>query len=408
MSSPPLQQDYHLSAVSYQLERLFELKSGSAICAEACQLLDTLQSRQLQTLLQNPPLQDLRALCTLYLLVRHFHPLKLEALDPALLSLLTPFMEAFVPILKAELEELLRQSRVHYYFFVRHLLLREIQFLETVMQVFALQTPTQNVSRNFFLSQNSVYLALLRFSKGPRSDVCPLLWQILNDYGWVQRWQNESQQLQQLPPPRSAPKQEMARYKLSETGKLLMASLEPHDMLAPSFEQALHHHLSQHLKNAVPALNTELEEQLREITQVVMQLAVRKHPAVEKITGLLLDAALSYLPADSPSTRALVLFTLVQEQVLGTQNLKYRLNDSTRGIALSMARLLKAHPDWHDALGWVVSALLDGILEIYESFNLADNALRSFIEAFNQEQEQLLHQEWEREKPAIQNLLRVS
>ena len=136
-----------------------------------------------------------------------------------------------------------------------------------------------------------------------------------------------------------------------------------------------------------------------------MQLAVRKHPAVEKITAQLISVVCHYLPPDSPALRVLVIFTLVQEQVLGTQNLKYRLNDSTRGMAVAMARLMGQHPEWRTDLAWVMAALLDGVLEIYESFNLADNALRSFLEAFAQEKEQLMHLNWGKQAAQAQALL---
>lgn len=405
MSTSSLQQDYHLSAVSYRLERLFELKSGEEFFTEASQLLDTLQAKHIYTLLQNPPFEELRLFCCLYLLVCHFQPFDLQSLEPSLLPLLTPFIQDFVPVLKTELEALLRQSKLYFYFFARHLLLREIQFLETVMDVFALKVSAQDVSRHFFLSQSTIYLGLLRCNHGSRSGLSSLLWQVLNDYGWCQRWQNATHIRHTLPPPRVPLKQEIACYTLSDTGKLLMASLEPHELLTPRFKELLHHYFDQNLKNITPTLNSELEHKLREITQVVMQLAIRKHPAVEKITALLLDTAFSYLPTNNYAARALILFTLVQEQVLGTQNLKYRLNDSTRGIALSMARLLKTYPEWNHTLDWAMRALLDGILEIYESFNLADNALRSFVEAFKQEQEQLTHQEWEQEKTNIKAFL---
>ncbi|PIQ24239.1 hypothetical protein COW36_10490 [bacterium (Candidatus Blackallbacteria) CG17_big_fil_post_rev_8_21_14_2_50_48_46] len=404
MSSPSLQQDYHLSAVTYQLQRLFELKSGNLLFSETGKLLDSLNSKQIQSLLTSNQVQGLQEMGCIYLLVRHFGKAGLTGLDVGTETLFSIFAREFVPVLCAELEELLKQAKLGNYLLARNLLLHEIQFLEQVMQHFQISPSAQEVKRQFFLNHSGMYLALLR-QNSPQAGIGPLLWQLLNEYGWIQRWQSETPIQQSMPTPHAAPKQEIARYKLPETGKLLLASLEPHEMLSPAYQEALHHHISQRLKQVNLGLNSELEADFREITQVVMQLAARKHPAVEKITSDLFDTALHYLPHEQPAARALFLFCLTQEQVLGTQNLKYRLNDCTRGIAVSMARLLDAHPEWESDLIWPLNALLDGVIEIYESFNLADNALRSFSEAFVQEREKLLDQRWQREKPAIQAVL---
>ena len=72
----------------------------------------------------------------------------------------------------------------------------------------------------------------------------------------------------------------------------------------------------------------------------------------------------------SKDTRDWVLYTLIQELVLGTQNLKYRLNDVLNGIAQSNITPESA----------VLHSIMDGVMEIYESFSLADNALKSFVD----------------------------
>lgn len=403
--SSSLQQDYHLSSVTYKIQRLFELRSGLSLYSEVGQLLDKLQASQLQTILLSPDIPELRQMLCQYLLTRHFGPFQSMSLPEPLKALIAPFLREFVPPLIAELEDLLRQGKLSFYLFARNMLLREIHFLETVMVDFEIRTTPQEARRPFLFAHAGIYLALLRIPSGPYVGVNPLFWQLLNDYGWIQRWQTDSQPQQQPVISRLSPKQEIAGYKLTESGKLLYVALEPLDMLSDGFKEALHHHVGQRLKQASPQLNSELERDLRELSQVVMQLAVRKHPAVEKITAQLIEVVCHYLPPDSPALRALVLFTLVQEQVLGTQNLKYRLNDSTRGMALALARLLAKYPAWRSDLPWVMAALLDGVLEIYESFNLADNALRSFLEAFAQEKEQLMHLTWEKHAPQAQALL---
>lgn len=403
--SSSLQQDYHLSSVTYKIQRLFELRSGLSLYSEVGQLLDKLQAPQLQAILLSPDIPELRQMLCQYLLSRHFGPFQLNTLPAPLFDLTAPFLREFVPALIAELEDLLRQGKLSFYLLARNILLREIHFLEEVMSHFQIRTTPQDARRPFLFAHAGIYLALLRTPSGPYVGVNQLLWQLLNDYGWIQRWQTDSQPLQQPLQQRLSPKQEIAGYKLTETGKLLYAALEPVDMLSEAFQEALHHHVGQRLKQAAPMLNSELEKDLRELTQVVMQLAVRKHPAVEKITAQLISVVCHYLPPDSPALRVLVIFTLVQEQVLGTQNLKYRLNDSTRGMAVAMARLMGEHPEWRADLAWVMAALLDGVLEIYESFNLADNALRSFLESFAQEKEQLMHLNWGNQAAKAQALL---
>lgn len=403
--SSSLQQDYNLSSITYKIQRLFELRSGLSLFSEVGQLLDKLQAPQLQSLLLSPEIPELRQMLCQYLLSRHFGPFQLSALPAPLFELTSPFMREFVPPLIAELEDLLRQGKLSFYLLARNILLREIHFLEEVLLHYQIKIAPQDARRPFLFAHAGIYLALLRTPVGPYIGVNPLLWQLLNDYGWIQRWQTDSQPVQQPVQQRLSPKQEIAGYKLTETGKLLYAALEPVDMLSEAFQEALHHHVGQRLKQAAPMLNSELEKDLRELSQVVMQLAVRKHPAVEKITAQLISVVCHYLPPDSAALRSLVVFTLVQEQVLGTQNLKYRLNDSTRGMAVAMARLMDSHPGFRADLAWVMAALLDGVLEIYESFNLADNALRSFLEAFGQEKEQLMHQRWEKQAPQATALL---
>jgi hypothetical protein len=404
--SSSLQQDYHLSLISYKIQRLFELRSGLSLYAEVGGLLDRLSPLQLQTIFTSQEIPELTQMVSQYLLSRHFEPFQLNKLPAEIMLLTQPFVLAFVPALIVELEELLRQSKLSNYLLARNILLREIHFLQELLGHFQIQVAAQEVKRQFLFSQASVYLALLRSPKGSSTGVNLLYWQLLNDYGWIQRWQSDSQSMQQPIIQRISPKQDIANYKLSETGKLLYAALEPLDMLSEAFNEALHHHFSQRLKLAsVPQINSELEKELRELSQVVMQLAVRKHPAVEKITAQLISVASHYLSQDSSDLRVLVLFTLAQEQVLGTQNLKYRLNDSTRGMAVALARVMAEHPDWRSDLAWVLAALLDGVLEIYESFNLADNALRSFIEAYIQEKEQVMHLNWEKRAPSAKALI---
>ena len=60
----------------------------------------------------------------------------------------------------------------------------------------------------------------------------------------------------------------------------------------------------------------------------------------------------------------------MQELILGTQNLKYRLNDVLNGIAQSQMPQCRA----------ICHSILDSVMEIYESFSLADNALKSFLD----------------------------
>ena len=78
-----------------------------------------------------------------------------------------------------------------------------------------------------------------------------------------------------------------------------------------------------------------------------------------------------------------VVYTTLQELILATQNLKYRLNDALNGVTRALAELsLQAYAEqrWY----WGQQALLDGVMEIYESFNLADTSLKAFVDHYQQ------------------------
>jgi hypothetical protein len=396
-----LQQDYTLSAITYQLERLFELKSGPSLYESVGLQFNSLDSNQLQTLFNTHTDRHLQETCGLFLLVQHFTPSGYQGLLPLTRQNIRPLLQRFIPTLLRELEELLRTSGIHHDFLGRHLLLSEIDFLEQTLRSADLKLDVAG-ERGVFFKLCQPWLNLLHS--------CPdtpmfLLKQILQQSGWEERWQTETPAARATPLPRQAPKQAIAQYKLSESGRLLLASLEPQDLLSDTVQNELQNHIIQRTKAATPQRHSEYETHIREITQVIMQLAQRKYSSVEKVSTRLTEIFLTSLPVHHHTIRIIILFSLTQEQVLGTQNLKYRLNDATRGLAISLARHVHRMPEWESDLYWVWHALMDTILEVYESFSLADNALRSFSEAFAHEKQKLTHETWKKLEPKIKQIL---
>jgi hypothetical protein len=133
------------------------------------------------------------------------------------------------------------------------------------------------------------------------------------------------------------------------------------------------------------------------VVQATLGVAYKKTPSVEKVSEYLLISCLSHSQIQHIEDLRYALYTLVIELIAGTQNLKYRLNDCTRGLAQALATLnvTRSPEEAHGLLNSAIQALLDGVLEIYESFNLADNTLKSFQDSYQQAQGHWQHQRWQ-------------
>jgi len=374
---------YEIAERHYQICRLLELEPGTQSYARIAQHLQTLPTPARLLLFEHAP-EHYQALIPLCLLAERFADCDPSQFSPALQQALQAAFADFCRPLIQEQAQLIHDSKLSRYPYARCLLLDELQF----HRHWAPARGPEKMDRDLFRLYLSGYLQMIHGQLGN-----PYLLDIWRETGWLQRWQLEHSSGHQ-PLPVSSPKNTITKYKLSEAGKRLYAEMEQAIPDQQQFFEQLPQKVQAHLTGCSLSLNAQLEPALRELIQTSLRHVMKKSFRVPQATQTLLLATYQTLQPDNAHVSAFITYTLAQELLLGTQNLNYRLNDVLAGLAQGLAILAEqpfAEQRWH----WSQHAILDIVMEIYESFSLADNALKSFLLQYQQAREQQAHQQYQ-------------
>lgn len=382
---------YELAYRHYQIQRMLELEPGTQAYQRVVPLLSDLSSSALLTLAQAAS-EEVLPVFPMYLLANHFQQVAYTDLPAALQAACQILFDDFSAALIQEQERLLQDTRLFRYPFARYLLLEEILFHQHWSKKTLVGLPDRDTFRNYL----SAYLQFIQGGLGQ-----PYLLEIWSQSGWLQRWQLGRSSRQNLPV-QSSPRNAIAKYKLSESAKRLYADLDQGIANPEQFLAQLPEVLEGYLEGCNFELNARLEGALRDLVQVVMRHAMKKGFRVPLLAqALLLDTYQQLEPANIPEQQ-LLIYTLIQELVLGTQNLKYRLNDVLSGVVLALSQLASLFPQAAAAqLQIAQHAVLDSVMEIYESFSLAENALKAFDDVYQQSREQWAHRDYEQLAPRL-------
>lgn len=366
---------YELARRHYLIQRQLEAAPGTQAYPAVTQLLRPLSPQHIYALWRHDP-ETYTWIIPLFLLAQYPEPQLLqdttapESLQKALDEVRTQFLGTLLQ----EQERLIVDTQLYRYPYGRYLLLQQMRHWES----WGAQKSTGIPDRDLFRQYLGAYVQILQ-GIAPHNH----LLEIWNQTAWLQRWQINDTARQDLPTHASLRKQ-IEKYKLPERGKRLYAELDPGIQHQDAFLSQLSHqvpvYLNAWLEN--PIFHHEPEQRLREIVQVSLRHVMKKGFRVSTISSHLaneLTTSCAHLPEESQHW---IHYTLSQELILGTQNLKYRLNDVLSGLAESY---LPQSPALHHSV-------LDGVMEIYESFSLADNALKSFVDQQEKSQGQTEHQ----------------
>ena len=383
----------------HQLQRAAELQSGIPLTLAIAACLDGLSEDDLYILLhQVPPEAGLAIPLSHYLLSRSAH----ERPAAQLLALVTntpwetplrSFSAAYAYVYLLELQELLQHTKVAHFMYGRHWIAQEVHWLEQWLQCLQITPPHEAPSREVFLSWIGATVQLHRAGYGN-----PQWAYLLNDFGWLQRWRLDAETHAVSLSTYTHPlKQVMVKVQLSESGQKLQAALQPLEVSSPAFNDAISQFAQAQLTPLPVRMNSPYEHLLRDMVQATLGVAYKKSSSVEKAAEQLMLTCISHSQIEHFEDLRYTLYQLVIELIAGTQNLKYRLNDCTRGLAQALATLnaTRPPPEAQALLHSAIYALLDGVLEIYESFNLADNTLKSFQDSYQQAQGHWQHQRWQ-------------
>lgn len=382
---------YELARRHYHIQRQLELDPGTRVYEQLTLWLRDLPAAGLIQLLEHSP-KTYQQLVPLCLLIQRFQGLTPQELNKSpLKEALEELYNGFSLPLIQELERLIHDEKLSRYPFVRTLFLQEIRF----HQQHAPRAVAGDFNRDTFRQYLGGYVYLLRGGLGN-----PYLPEAWNETGWLRRWQLESTPARQLLPVQMSLRNQIAKFKFSEPGKLLYAALEGSPAQPEVFVSVMESAIGEFLQDVPVELNSRFESKLREIVQAVMRQAMKKGYRIESLSQKLLEAITAASAPLHPEASGLLAYTLIQELILATQNLKYRLNDSLNGIARGLAGLATA-PGAAERWHWSQHALLDGVMEIYESFTLADNALKAFVDHYKTAQDELRNQEYEALAPQL-------
>lgn len=372
---------YELARRHYQIQRILELEPGTQGYAEITGILNNLPVSALLKLFEAAP-QIYEELIPLRLLAEHFQGFEPDQASSTLKQALENMYAAFSAPLQQELELLIQENKLARYLYARCLLLEEIYFQNNLvkkhMGVF---------DRDLFRQYLAGYCQIIRGGIGN-----PHLLSLWNDCNWLSRWQLGGDQERRPLPVQLSPRQSIAKYKLSEQGRRLYAEMEQGVTHQESFLQQLPNTVENHLTNCSLRLNDQLEPRLREIIQVTMRHGFKKGFRIQHLSQQIVQHIFIQLHPQHNSEQKLIVYTCIQELLLGTQNIKYRLNDALAGIAQALAELKLSD----EVMSWAQHAIMDSVMEIYESFSLADNALKSFIEQSLHINEQIAHDTYQK------------
>lgn len=387
----------------YQIERDTEVLSGTSVWSKVAQSIHQLTLTEIQQLVESDHIPQFSDITQLYFLVTHFRHIPLSVFQAtfseSFLHGQKELLSRFVPVLMLELENFIKTSRLTYHLFSRTWLMNELHQLELMLKIWDIPPSKEHVDKDFFFQKIPAYVALMETSLGS-----PMTVELWKTFGLLKNWHLDTQDPRQ-PLPQKSVKKIISNYKLKEFGDALLqelASLEDKH----AYREVLERHTQEILKDEPIAMVSRYEKKLRELVQGTLKWGVYQFPSVEPLVREILNLATRHAHLNTKEKHILTLYTISQEVILGTQNIKYRLNDSAKGIANHLADLEQSHPERFDTLAqWSLSAILDSIIEIYESFNLADNTLKSFKAAFNQTQEEIKHQSWVKASPTLSQLL---
>lgn len=357
--------NYELAHTHYQIQRWLELMPGSQAYAPIADLLAQLPPGALIALFLAQP-KTYQDLIPLSLMAGRFQAGPPESLPPVLQAPLKALFQDFSQPLIQEQEHLLKEQKLFRYPFARHLVLEEIVFHQH-----CIQGAVQRLDRDRFRFCLSAYVCFLQ------SFGNPYLLQIWQETGWLQRWQITQSSGHPLPV-QQGPKNSITKYKLSEQSKPHYKALEQLIPEQSSFFENLGQHLQTAFSDCSLRLNEALESRLREWIQISLRHVMKKSFRVPQASHFLLTRIYrATAPADAHQS-GFVLYSLTQELLLGTQNLSYRLNDVIQGLAQGLAELNQHSPWPAQNLHWVEQAVLDLMMEIYESFSLCESTFKSF------------------------------
>ena len=389
---------YELARRHYQIQRSLELDPGTRVYESVAVWLRDLPSEALVQLLEHNPqiYRQLVPLCLLTQRMGGLSPQRLasEPLQSALAELYSDFSRPLIQ----ELERLMHDEKLSRYAFVRSLLLQELRF----HQQQAPRGPAGDFDRDRFRQYLGGYVYLMRAGLGN-----PYLPEAWNETGWLRRWQLENTPARKLLPVQLSLRNQIAKFKLSERAKALYAELDLAPPQPEAFMAQVEVITQNYLLDVPVQLNDQFEQRIRDLVQVVMRQAMKKSYRVEPLSQRLFEAVHRVSAPPHPHASGLVVYTLIQELILATQNLKYRLNDSLNGVARGLASLAQSAGEaerWH----WSQHALLDGVMEIYESFTLADNALKAFVDHYGSARGEQRHLYYETLSPHLAGLFEGS
>lgn len=380
---------YELAQRHYQIQRLLELEPSTQAYTAIAHILAPLPSHALIELYQHAP-KSYRILIPMCLLLSHFEYVKLQELPEKLQQDFQVLYQDFSGPMIEEQERLLKDSKLYRYLYARSILMSEIDFHQNWHPKGSFK-----MDRDSFRQYLSAYISLVRGGLGN-----PYLEQLWHESGWLQRWQLTSDESRNPLPVAASPKVIIAKYKLPERAKILYKDLDQGVPAQERFLEDLPEALQNYFQGCDFHLNAELEVRIREAVQVVLRHCVKKFFRPEKCIATLMTQIYHSCPPQSESECGLLIYTLTQEVLLSTQNLKYRINDAINGLIQAMIALYDA-PFRDSRWRWSRTAVLDCMMEIFESFSLAENTLRSFAHGYHQQVEQAVH---ERYQEVSQNL----
>lgn len=363
---------YELARRHYLIQRHLEAAPGTQAYSAVTELLSSLSYPHLYDL-WNHDSETYQWIIPLLLLAQNQSQKILHTAPESLQNALTPLRENFLGTLLQEQERLIVDAQLYRYPYGRYLLLQHMHQWEN----WGASKSTGLPDRDLFRQYLGAYVQILQ-GLNPHHQ----LLEVWNQTAWLQRWQINDTARQDLPTQSSLRKQ-IEKYKLPERGKRLYAELDPgiqhQEEFVKNLRQQLPHYLEDWLKT--PRFHQDLEQRVRELVQVSLRHAMKKGFRVSSISTALSTQLVKNSQPLSNDIQDWVYYTLIQELILGTQNLKYRLNDVLGGLAESPLPSRQA----------LYHSILDGVMEIYESFSLAENALKSFVDQQEKFQGQQAH-----------------
>lgn len=391
--------------------RAGELQAGYEVYVECAEIYHSLDFKQMLDIASQvhpkPPVVTL----FLYLIATHFNDNAWTEFEEELQQSpsLKGFHQYILPMttnLIQSIQKFIKQKKLPNDLFSRYLMLEELKYLSDLRKFWATRIEGSSHRKDQIELQMTNYVHLLYAGYGN-----PFLIEIFGQYGWLQQWQVgfKEKRYQFRSFSKHSLKGQISKYIPKELGKQLIEAFDEHEPLSVEFKTILNNHLKESLLPLRPTLHGKYCKHLREIIQATMNITVSKLTVVDKVAHVLVESCMTYSQTKTIYQQEFCLYMIVQELILGAQNLKYRLNDCTRGIATALAYLLEKAPKQIQKKLFAVAlhAILDSIMELYESFSLADNTLRSFGDTYQQSNQEIAHNHWLKTESCLSPLLEI-